>query len=69
MRDLFTPITRDERQDECKRAWLKHKGKGTIEACTGFGCIKILTGYLKTCIKNILLINTQPFQLRNHWNN
>ena len=37
MKDLFTPVTRDERQEQCKRAWLLHKGRGTIEACTGFG--------------------------------
>lgn len=35
MRDLFTLPTRDERQEECKKAWLLNKGKGTIEACTG----------------------------------
>lgn len=34
MKDLFTPVTRDERQEQCKRAWLLHKGRGTIEACT-----------------------------------
>lgn len=44
MRDLFSPVTRDERQDECKRAWLTNKGRGTIEACTGFGFVADLTG-------------------------
>lgn len=37
MNDLFTPVSRDERQEECVKAWLKNKGRGTIEACTGFG--------------------------------
>lgn len=35
MKDLFTPITRDERQEESVRKWIKSKGKGTIVACTG----------------------------------
>jgi hypothetical protein len=37
MIDLFTPITRDERQKESVNKWLKSKGKGTIVACTGYG--------------------------------
>lgn len=39
MRDLFTPITRDERQEESMKKWL-NKGKGTLECCTGFGSNK-----------------------------
>lgn len=35
MRDLFSPITRDERQEEAVRKWLQSKGHGTIVACTG----------------------------------
>jgi hypothetical protein len=35
MRDLFTPLTIDERQKESLQKWLKAKGKGTIIACTG----------------------------------
>lgn len=45
MRDLFTPLTRDERQEESLRAWLRNKGKGCIEGCTGYGFTKNLTGY------------------------
>lgn len=37
MRDLFTPLTRDERQDESVRKWLQNKGKGTVVAATGVG--------------------------------
>ena len=50
--DLFVPISRDERQAQALRAWIKAKGHGTIVGCTGFGFIK--------CGK--------PFQLRNLWN-
>lgn len=41
MKDLFTPMTRDERQEECKKNWLKNKGKGTIVAATGVGKTRI----------------------------
>ena len=40
LNDLFAPVTRDERQQQCIKAWFKSKGKGTIEACTGFGCLR-----------------------------
>lgn len=35
--NLFTPITRDERQNESVNKWIKSKGKGTIVAGTGVG--------------------------------
>ena len=35
MKDLFTPLTRDERQEESLKAWLHNKGKGCFEGCTG----------------------------------
>ena len=44
MKDLFTPLTRDERQDESVRKWLINKGKGTIVACTGYGVDNAYTG-------------------------
>ena len=41
MKDLFTPLTRDERQAESLRSWLRNKGKGCIEGCTGYGKTRI----------------------------
>jgi len=41
--DLFTPVTRDERQEQAKRAWLVNKGRGTIVGCTGIGFVKAVT--------------------------
>lgn len=41
MKDLFTPLTRDERQEESVKNWLKVKGKGTIVAATGVGKTRI----------------------------
>lgn len=35
--DLFTPVSRDVRQNEAVNKWIKAKGKGTIVACTSFG--------------------------------
>lgn len=54
MPDLFTPITRDDRQKQCIKSWLKHNGLGTIVACTGFG-------KTRTAIKAIqLLLSKYP---------
>lgn len=41
MRDLFTPLTRDERQDESVKKWLQNKGKATVVAATGVGKTRI----------------------------
>lgn len=35
--NLFTPITRDERQHESVDKWFKTKGHGTVVAGTGVG--------------------------------
>ena len=71
MKDLFTPLTRDERQEESLRKWIKAKGKGTIIACTGFGktrvainCFKkVLTKYPN--IKAIVVVPTEA--LKDQW--
>ena len=71
MRDLFTPLTRDERQDEAVSKWIKNKGKGTVVAGTGVGktviaikCIKkLLTKYPNMSI--LILVPTEL--LKNQW--
>lgn len=40
MHDLFEPVSRDERQAQALKAWIKAKGHGTIVGCTGFGFIE-----------------------------
>ena len=50
MRDMFAPVTRDERQDESMRKWISSKGKGTIVACTGYGKTRVAIN----CIKKVL---------------
>lgn len=44
MHDLFEPVSRDERQAQALKAWIKAKGHGTIVGCTGFGFIKAVSG-------------------------
>ena len=51
MKDLFTPLTRDERQEESLRAWLNNKGKGCVEGCTGYGKTRIGLNAIETVRK------------------
>ena len=51
MKDLFTPLTRDERQAESLRAWLNNKGKGCVEGCTGYGKTRIGLNAIETIRK------------------
>ena len=37
-------MTRTERQKEAVKKWIVAKGKGSIEAATGFGCLLNKTG-------------------------
>ena len=51
MKDLFTPLTRDERQEESLRAWLNNKGRGCVEGCTGYGKTRIGLNAIETVRK------------------
>lgn len=70
MKDLFTPLTRDERQEESLRKWLMSNGKGTVEGCTGYGKTRIalnaikriLTKYPK--IKVLVVVPTDLLRLQ-----
>ena len=71
MKDLFTPLTRDERQEESLRAWLNHKGKGCVEGCTGYGKTRIGLNAIETVRKRyptlsvIVVVPTDV--LKNQW--
>jgi superfamily II DNA or RNA helicase len=71
MKDLFTPLTRDERQEESLKAWLQNKGKGCIEGCTGYGKTRIGLNAIETVRKRypelsvIVVVPTDV--LRNQW--
>lgn len=47
MKDLFAPVTRDERQEESVRKWLQNKGKGCLECCTGYGKSRCAVNIIK----------------------
>ena len=51
MKDLFTPLTRDERQEESLKAWLRNKGRGCVEGCTGE--FRIIYSQMRKSIKII----------------
>lgn len=71
MKDLFTPLTRDERQEESLRAWLNYKGKGCVEGCTGYGKTRIGLNAIETVRKRyptlsvIIVVPTDV--LKNQW--
>lgn len=71
MKDLFTPLTRDERQEESLKAWLRNKGKGCIEGCTGYGKTRIGINAIKrvmTKYPNLSVIVVVPTDvLKNQW--
>lgn len=68
---LSNPVTRDERQDESVRKWLKAKGKATVVAATGVGktrvaikCIqRVRSKYPETSV--LVLVPTEA--LKNQW--
>ena len=66
MRDLFEPISRDERQAICVRKWLESKGKGCLECCTGFGKTRISLIIIKKLLNkypNIRILVIVPTEL------
>lgn len=56
MKDLFTPLTRDERQEESVRKWLTAKGKGCLECATGYGFVETVTPIIFPTEKSVLFI-------------
>lgn len=71
MTDLFTPVTRDERQEQAKRAWLVNKGRGTIVGCTGIGKTRIALNTIKALLEKYpsmrILVVTPTDLLKNQW--
>ena len=69
--ELFTPYTRDERQEMCMKNWFKHRGKGCIVAPTGLGKTRIGLNTLSTIITKypnirfLVVVPTQP--LKEQW--
>lgn len=66
--ELFHKITRDERQEECRRKWVKNRCVGTIVASTGFGKSRIGLNCIKTVLKHfpqyrvLIIVPTETLQ-------
>ena len=66
--ELFHKITRDERQEECRRKWIKNRCVGTIVASTGFGKSRIGLNCIKTVLKHfpqyrvLIIVPTETLQ-------
>lgn len=64
-------ITRDERQRECLKKWLKSGGIATIVACTGFGKTKVAVDLIDAFVKrnedSSALIIVPTDVLKNQW--
>ena len=66
--ELFHKITRDERQEECRRKWIKNRCVGTIVASTGFGKSRIGLNCIKTVLKHfpqyrvLVIVPTETLQ-------
>ena len=69
--DLFKPITRDERQELCRQAWIKNKCCGTIVAPTGLGKTRIAFNSIKSVLSKYphfrFLVVVPTETLRNQW--
>ena len=66
--ELFHKITRDERQEECRRKWIKNRCVGTIVASTGFGKTRVGLNCIKTVLKHfpqyrvLIIVPTETLQ-------
>lgn len=71
MKDLFAPVTRDERQEESVRKWLQSKGRGTLECCTGYGKSRCALIIIKKLIQKYptmrILIVVPTELLKDQW--
>lgn len=64
-------MTRTERQQEAIKCWIKAKGKGTIEGCTGVGKTRIGLMTIKALLKKYpqfrVLVVVPTIALKNQW--
>jgi superfamily II DNA or RNA helicase len=64
-------MTRTERQQEAIKCWIKAKGKGTIEGCTGVGKTRIGLMTIKALLKKYpqfrVLVVVPTITLKNQW--
>ena len=64
-------MTRTERQQEAIRCWIKAKGKGTVEGCTGFGKTRMGLMTIKALLKKYpqfrILVVVPTTALKDQW--
>lgn len=64
-------MTRTERQQEAIRCWIKAKGKGTVEGCTGFGKTRMGLITIKALLKKYpqfrILVVVPTTALKDQW--
>ena len=64
-------MTRTERQQEAVRKWIKNKGKGTVEGCTGVGKTRIGLITIKALLKKYpqfrILVVVPTTALKDQW--
>lgn len=64
-------MTRDERQQEAARKWVNAKGRGSIEAATGFGKTRVGLIIMKALLKKYphfrILVVVPTITLKNQW--
>ena len=64
-------MTRTERQKEAIKCWIKAKGKGSIEGCTGFGKTRMGLMTIKALLKKYpqfrILVVVPTTALKNQW--
>lgn len=69
--DLFTPMSRDERQEESRKKWIKSGCKGVIEAATGYGKTRValncLTSFSRVFPDRKVLVVVPTETLKNQW--
>lgn len=67
----FKKMSRDERQEECRRKWILNKCKGTIVASTGFGKTRVGLNCIKTVLnkypKMKVIVVVPTTALREQW--
>ena len=64
-------MTRTERQKEAIKKWIANKGKGTVEAATGFGKTRIALTSIESVLKKYpqlrILVVVPTTTLKNQW--
>lgn len=67
----FKKVSRDERQEECRRKWILNKCRGTIVASTGFGKTRVGLNCIKTILSKYpsmeVIIVVPTTALREQW--